>query len=40
MAFNTEAAYASGFDSGKYGFKSLGEAGLLSIENKPVPSQS
>ena len=36
MAFNTAAAYASGFDSGKYGFKSLGEAGLLSEDGKAL----
>ena len=36
MAFNTAAAYASGFDSGKYGFKSLGEAGLLSDDGKAL----
>ena len=36
MTFNTAAAYAQGFDSGKYGFKSLGEAGLLSEDGKAL----
>ena len=36
MAFDTAAAYASGFDSGKYGFKTLGEAKLLSESGKDL----